>query len=188
MHGVKKRFGATRALAGVDLEVQPGEMLALVGENGAGKSTLMKVLSGAHAPDEGEMWLDGAAVPAAESARCAAAGHRHDLSGAVARAALVGDGKYSAGDRADGGAVRPLAGDAEAGHGGARGDRPRRRVARDAGPPTLARPAADGRDRPGGGAREPRAGARRTHEQPHAARHRAAVRADSPSPRAAASR
>ena len=59
MHGVKKRFGATRALAGVDLEVQPGEILALVGENGAGKSTLMKVLSGAHAPDDGEMWLDG---------------------------------------------------------------------------------------------------------------------------------
>ena len=41
------------------LQVRPGEVLALVGENGAGKSTLMKVLSGAHAPDEGEMWLDG---------------------------------------------------------------------------------------------------------------------------------
>ena len=59
MRGVHKRFGATIALGGVDLTVEPGQVLALVGENGAGKSTLMKVLSGAHQPDEGEMWLDG---------------------------------------------------------------------------------------------------------------------------------
>ncbi len=59
MRGIRKRFGATIALAGVDLSVGAGEILALVGENGAGKSTLMKVLSGAHQPDAGEMWLDG---------------------------------------------------------------------------------------------------------------------------------
>ena len=59
MVDIHKRFGATAALAGVDLEVSGGEVLALVGENGAGKSTLMKVLSGAHAPDEGAMFLDG---------------------------------------------------------------------------------------------------------------------------------
>jgi len=59
MQGVRKRFGATVALDGVDLHVDPGEVLALVGENGAGKSTLMKILSGAHEPDEGNMWLDG---------------------------------------------------------------------------------------------------------------------------------
>jgi ribose transport system ATP-binding protein len=58
MEGIHKRFGATIALAGVDLSVRGGEVLALVGENGAGKSTLMKVLSGAHAADEGRMWLD----------------------------------------------------------------------------------------------------------------------------------
>jgi ribose transport system ATP-binding protein len=59
MTGVKKRFGATVALGGVGLTVNHGQVLSLVGENGAGKSTLMKVLSGAHLPDEGEMRLDG---------------------------------------------------------------------------------------------------------------------------------
>src|SRR5688572_22388958 len=59
MEGVRKTFGATKALSGVDLSVSSGEVLALVGENGAGKSTLMKVLSGAHQPDEGRMWLEG---------------------------------------------------------------------------------------------------------------------------------
>src|ERR1700761_5498023 len=59
MEGVRKRFGATVALDGVDLTVGRGEVLALIGENGAGKSTLMKVLSGAHSPDEGGMTLHG---------------------------------------------------------------------------------------------------------------------------------
>jgi ribose transport system ATP-binding protein len=59
MQGVHKRFGATYALRGVDLTVEPGEIHALIGENGAGKSTLMKVLSGAHTADQGQLWLDG---------------------------------------------------------------------------------------------------------------------------------
>ena len=59
MRGIRKTFGATQALNGVDLSVEAGQVLALVGENGAGKSTLMKVLSGAHPPDAGEMWIDG---------------------------------------------------------------------------------------------------------------------------------
>lgn len=61
MKGVKKRFGGVVALDGVDLDVQPGEVHALIGENGAGKSTLMKVLSGAHRADAGLMQLDGEA-------------------------------------------------------------------------------------------------------------------------------
>ncbi|HEX6882872.1 MAG TPA: sugar ABC transporter ATP-binding protein [Planctomycetota bacterium] len=59
--GLARRFGATRALDGVELELGPGELHALVGENGAGKSTLMNVLAGALAPDAGTMELDGAA-------------------------------------------------------------------------------------------------------------------------------
>jgi ribose transport system ATP-binding protein len=59
MTGIVKAFGPTVALRGVDLEVRPGEIHALVGENGAGKSTLMKILSGAIAPDAGAMHLDG---------------------------------------------------------------------------------------------------------------------------------
>jgi len=59
MRGVAKAFGPTIALAGVNLEVAPGEVHALIGENGAGKSTLMKALAGAHQPDTGEMFLDG---------------------------------------------------------------------------------------------------------------------------------
>jgi ribose transport system ATP-binding protein len=59
MTGVSKRFGSTQALRGVDLELQPGEIHALVGENGAGKSTLMKVLSGALRADAGSLKLDG---------------------------------------------------------------------------------------------------------------------------------
>ena len=59
MRGVGKHFGATRALANVDLTVEPGEVMALIGENGAGKSTLMKILAGALRADGGELMIDG---------------------------------------------------------------------------------------------------------------------------------
>ena len=59
MSRIAKSFGATAALRGVSFSVCPGEARALIGENGAGKSTLMKVLSGAHAPDAGEMRISG---------------------------------------------------------------------------------------------------------------------------------
>ncbi len=56
---ISKRFGATVALDDVKLEVESGEVHALVGENGSGKSTLMRILAGALAPDEGTMELGG---------------------------------------------------------------------------------------------------------------------------------
>ena len=57
--GVVKVFPGVRALDGVDLEVAPGEVHCLLGQNGAGKSTLIKVLSGAHQPDGGEITWKG---------------------------------------------------------------------------------------------------------------------------------
>jgi ABC-type sugar transport system ATPase subunit len=60
--GIRKRYGAVEALRGVDLDVVRGEVLAICGDNGAGKSTLIRIVSGAHAPDEGTIELEGAAV------------------------------------------------------------------------------------------------------------------------------
>jgi len=59
LSGVVKRFGATRALDGVDLALLPGEVHALVGENGAGKSTLGKIVAGVHRHDRGTLTVDG---------------------------------------------------------------------------------------------------------------------------------
>jgi ribose transport system ATP-binding protein len=59
MRGVRKAFGATVALDGVDLSVAYGEICGLVGQNGAGKSTLMAILAGALTPDAGSMAIDG---------------------------------------------------------------------------------------------------------------------------------
>jgi fructose transport system ATP-binding protein len=60
--GLVKRYGHVVALAGADLDLYEGEILALIGDNGAGKSTLIKVISGAVQPDEGEIRLDGEPV------------------------------------------------------------------------------------------------------------------------------
>jgi ribose transport system ATP-binding protein len=60
LDGVEKRFGAVRALDGVDFSVDSGECVGLVGHNGAGKSTLMHVLAGTATPDSGRIAIGGA--------------------------------------------------------------------------------------------------------------------------------
>ncbi|GAT79868.1 sugar ABC transporter ATPase [Streptomyces sp. F-3] len=62
MSGITKTFPGVRALDGVDLEVQAGEVHCLLGQNGAGKSTLIKVLAGAHQPDSGTIRWHGEPV------------------------------------------------------------------------------------------------------------------------------
>jgi ABC-type sugar transport system ATPase subunit len=62
VHDVSKRFPGVQALDEADLEVQYGEVMALVGENGAGKSTMMKILSGVYQADAGTIFMDGREV------------------------------------------------------------------------------------------------------------------------------
>ncbi|MEV6246668.1 sugar ABC transporter ATP-binding protein [Streptomyces sp. NPDC051742] len=62
MERITKSFPGVRALDGVDLEVAPGEVHCLLGQNGAGKSTLIKVLAGAHQPDDGRITWNGEPV------------------------------------------------------------------------------------------------------------------------------
>jgi rhamnose transport system ATP-binding protein len=62
LEGIEKQFGGIRALAGVDLRLHAGQVLALVGENGAGKSTAVKIMTGIYRPDAGRILVGGAPV------------------------------------------------------------------------------------------------------------------------------
>jgi ABC-type sugar transport system ATPase subunit len=59
VRNIKKRFGGVEALKGVSFELQEGEIMGIVGDNGAGKSTLIKIISGVHEKDEGEIRVYG---------------------------------------------------------------------------------------------------------------------------------
>jgi len=79
LRSITKHFGATVALDGVDIDVSPGEVHALIGENGAGKSTLMNILSGAFPPDSGTMTVgvEGYAPRGPADARARGIAHIH---------------------------------------------------------------------------------------------------------------
>jgi ABC-type sugar transport system ATPase subunit len=59
LDGITKHFGGIVAIKRFDLEIEPGEIVALVGDNGAGKSTLVKIISGMYQPTDGEIWVNG---------------------------------------------------------------------------------------------------------------------------------
>ena len=59
LRGLHKRYGATVALDGLDLDIRPGEVLGVAGPNGAGKSTLVRVIAGEERPDDGEVIFNG---------------------------------------------------------------------------------------------------------------------------------
>lgn len=67
MQHIAKRFDMTQALDDVSIDLYPGEIHALLGENGAGKSTLIKIMTGIHKPDRGEILLDGQPITVANS-------------------------------------------------------------------------------------------------------------------------
>ncbi|MBN9508103.1 MAG: sugar ABC transporter ATP-binding protein [Alphaproteobacteria bacterium] len=62
LRNISKNFGAIRALSDVDLTLEPGEVLGLMGDNGAGKSTLVKIIAGNFPPTDGEIIMDSGPV------------------------------------------------------------------------------------------------------------------------------
>lgn len=96
-----KRYGGTHALRSVDLSLQPGSVIGLIGENGAGKSTLNSIIAGLIRPDDGEMTLDGApyrpASPADALHQGVALIHQEMLPGSAEELS-----RHPGGGRADG--------------------------------------------------------------------------------------
>ena len=74
LRGVSKSYGALRALIDIDLDLRPGEVLAIVGDNGAGKSTLVEIVAGALSADSGTIEVDGDPVTFSSPAQARALG------------------------------------------------------------------------------------------------------------------
>jgi simple sugar transport system ATP-binding protein len=74
LKNITKAFGNVNAVNGVSLSIRKGEIIGLIGDNGAGKSTLIKILSGVHRPDTGEIWVHGGRVRNWTAARSREAG------------------------------------------------------------------------------------------------------------------
>jgi ABC-type sugar transport system ATPase subunit len=68
VRGLTKRFGGLTAVDRMDMQVFPGEVVALLGDNGAGKSTLIKMISGVYHPDEGQIFFQGKEIRLASPA------------------------------------------------------------------------------------------------------------------------
>jgi putative ABC transport system ATP-binding protein len=88
--GLVKNYGAHRALAGVDLAIRTGEVLAIVGPSGSGKTTLLHVLAGILRPDEGEVVLDGNRIDRLGEAKRSAL-RRHEFGFVFQQGLLVGE-------------------------------------------------------------------------------------------------
>ena len=67
MKGIQKSFGHVQVLRDINLEINSGEIVALIGDNGAGKSTLIKVITGVHTPTAGEIYFKGKSIGARDA-------------------------------------------------------------------------------------------------------------------------
>lgn len=94
---VEKRFGRVRALAGIDLEVRPGELVALLGAVGAGSSTVVKLAAGLLGPDRGTVALFGRDLQKADRSLLGRVGFVFDAAEIDARLSVAGHLRYRAG-------------------------------------------------------------------------------------------
>jgi ribose transport system ATP-binding protein len=97
--GLSKSFGATAALSGVDISVEPGQVHALLGENGSGKSTLIKILAGYYTPDRGEASIAGSRLTFGSAEGAYRAGCRvvHQDLGLVDSSSVLDNISFTAG-------------------------------------------------------------------------------------------